>query len=162
MKPSELSKELREDQSPAMQARRTLIALSLIGIGIGKIVTLYQVGIIKKLPDPPISIFDSNKVNASDYAYKRLATPDAVLMILTYATTTMLAAGGRADRASKNPLWVKAMFVKILLDCLTNAKLGTEEYQTNKKLCAYCQTATVISFISLLVAWPEFKESLEN
>jgi uncharacterized membrane protein len=160
MKPSELSKELRESQSPEMKARRTLIALSLLGVGIGKFVTLYQTGIIKKLPDPPIPIFDSNKVNASDYAYKRFATPDAALMIITYATTAWLASAGREERATKNPLWVKAMFAKILLDCATNVKLGTEEYAENKKLCFYCQSATLISFISLFVAWPEFKKSL--
>lgn len=162
MKPSELSQELRESQSPALQARRTLVALSFIGAALGKIVSLYQVGIIKHLPDPPISLFDSDKVDASDYAYKRFATPDAFLMVLTYATTAWLAGAGREDRATKNPLWVKAMFGKILLDVGTNLMLAREEYAENKKLCFYCQSASLISLVSLLVAWPEFKKAIEK
>lgn len=162
MQPSQLSQELREGSSPDLNARRTIITLSFVGVVIAKIVSLYQIGIIKKLPDPPIAIFDSNKVNASDYAYKRFATPDAFLMLLTYASTAWLAGGGREDRAKRNPLWVYAMFGKIALDCLTNVKLGMEEYQTNKKLCFYCQTATVISFVSLLAALPEFKRALRK
>lgn len=162
MKPSELSKELREGQSPELRARRALVALSFVGVTIGQIVSLYQVGIIKHLPDPPIPLFDSDKVDASDYAYKRFATPDAFLMVILYGLTALLAGAGREDRAHKTPLWAQAMFAKILLDCGTNVMLGIEEYQTNKKLCFYCQSATVISFISLLIAWPEFKKSLKD
>lgn len=143
-----------------MRARRALVALSLIGVGIGKFVSLYQFGLIKRLPDPPIPIFDSTKVNASDYAYKRGATADAFLMIITYATTAWLAASGRDERATKNPLWVKVMFGKILLDIATNLMLAREEYAENKKLCFYCQSASLISLVSLLVAWPEFKKSI--
>lgn len=160
MKPSELSKELRENQSPALRARRTLVALSLIGVALGKIVALYQFGIIKHLPDPPIGVFDSDKVDASDYAYKRFATPDAFLMVLTYATTAWLAGAGREDRAEKTPLWVKAMFGKIALDVGTNLMLAREEWAENKKLCFYCQSASLISLLSLLIAYPEFKKSL--
>jgi uncharacterized membrane protein len=162
MKPSELSKELREGQSPFLQARRTLVALSFLGVAIGKIVSLYQIGIIKHLPDPPLDVFDSDKVDASDYAYKRFATPDAFLMVLTYGTTAWLAGAGREDRAEKTPLWVQLMFGKIALDIGTNLMLAREEWAENKKLCFYCQSATVLSILSLIVAWPEFKKSIRK
>jgi hypothetical protein len=48
----------------------------MLGSAVAQIVSLYQTGIIKKLPDPPIPIFDSDKVDASDYAYKRMNSPD--------------------------------------------------------------------------------------
>jgi hypothetical protein len=44
-----------------------------------------------RLPDLPVRPFDSNRVNASEYAYKRLQVPDAFLMGGTYAVTAALA-----------------------------------------------------------------------
>jgi uncharacterized membrane protein len=160
MKPSELSKQLREGNSPFLQNRRAIVGLSLIGVGAAKIVSLYQIGIIKNLPDPPLSIFDSTKVDASDYAYKRFATPDAFLMLVSYATTAWLAGAGREDREKRNPLWTFAMTGKIAVDVLAALQLGREEWAENKKLCAYCQLATIASIASLLLAIPETKKAL--
>ncbi|HEX9995700.1 MAG TPA: vitamin K epoxide reductase family protein [Abditibacterium sp.] len=162
MKPSELSKELREGNSPLLQNRRAIVALSFVGIAAAKIVSLYQVGIIKKLPDPPISIFDSSKVNASDYAYKRFATPDALLMLISYSMTAWLASAGRQNREKRNPLWTFAMTGKILFDVLTAVELAREEWDENKKLCAYCQSATIASIASLLLAIPEAKAAIRR
>ena len=162
MKPSELSDELRNGKSPFLQNRRAIVALSLIGVGAAQIVSLYQIGIIKKLPDPPIPLFDSSKVDASDYAYKRLATPDAFLMLMSYATTAWLAGAGREDRAKRNPLWTLAMTGKIVLDILSAFQLAREEWGENKKLCAYCQLATLASVVSLFYALPETKKALEK
>ena len=155
MTPSQLSRELRLAQTPDLKRRRGIFALSMAGIGIAQIVSLYQVGIIKHLPDPPLDVIDSNKVNASDYAYKRLQTPDGVLMILTYALTAWLAASGGKDRAQTLPAVPLLMGVKALGDVLTNLELAREEWNDNKKLCAYCQGASVLSIIILCLAAPE-------
>lgn len=155
MTPSELSRDLREGHSPDLTNRRRVFGLSMAGVLIGQIVSLYQLGIIKKLPDPPIGIFDSNKVNASDYAYKRGYTPDAVFMIFTYATTAWLAAMGGKDRSKTMPLISLLMGAKALFDVLTNLELAREEWNDNKKFCAYCQSATIISLITVLFTAPE-------
>ncbi len=34
----------------------------------GQVVSLYQTGVISHLPDPPLPVFDADKVDASDYA----------------------------------------------------------------------------------------------
>ena len=69
--PSQLSYELREEQSPDLTRRRWAIGLSLIGAAIGGVVGLYQTGIVKRLPDIlPGRVWDAEKVDASDYAYK--------------------------------------------------------------------------------------------
>ena len=162
MSPKELSKNLREGEGDELKARRKIVILSLLGIGAGQIVSLYQFGILKKLPDPPISIFDSTKVNAGEYAYKRLAVPDAFLMMATYATTAILAGMGESKRAEKAPLLPILMGGKILLDVVTNLVLATEEYKGSKKLCFYCQSATVVSLVSLFLAWPEVKKALDK
>lgn len=155
MTPSQLSRELREGQSPDLTNRRWIIGLSLLGTVAGQIVTMYQTGIIKHLPDPPVRIFDSDKVDASNYAYKRAQTPDAVLMILTYGLTTWLAAAGGKNRARTQPWLPIALGVKTLADTATNLTLAQEEWAENKALCAYCQAASVLSVASVALALPE-------
>ena len=54
MNPTQLSHELRLETSADLNRRRWLVGLSMRGATIGQVVTLYQTGIIKRLPDPPI------------------------------------------------------------------------------------------------------------
>lgn len=112
MKPTELSRQLREGQSPELNNRRWIVGLSLLGVGMAQIVSLYQVGIVKHLPDPPLDVFDSDKVDASDYAYKRFLTPDGFLMLMSYATTAWLAGIGGEKRSQTHPLLSLAMGAK--------------------------------------------------
>lgn len=160
--PRRLSHELRETTSPDLRRRRWQIGLSLVGVAIGKIVTLYQTGIIRRLPDPPVDVFDSTRVNASNYAYKRLQTPDATLMIVTYGITAALAAAGGKNRAEEQPLLAVATAAKMAMDVGTNLKLAQEEWAENKALCAYCQTATLLSLASLVLALPEATRALRR
>lgn len=52
-------------------------------------------GVIRRLPNPRGRVFDSRRVDASDCAYKRLQTPDGLLMTGTCAMTAILAGAGR-------------------------------------------------------------------
>lgn len=76
-------------------------------------------------------------------------------MIFTYATTAWLAAMGGKDRSKTMPRVPALMGAKVLIDIVTNLELAREEWATNKKLCAYFQTASVISFITVFFALPE-------
>jgi uncharacterized membrane protein len=155
MTPRELSEELRNDSNPDLQRRRWIVGLSLVGTAMAQIVSLYQVGIVRRLPDPPLEIFDSTKVDASDYAYKRLQTPDAFMMLASYAVTAWLAGAGGKNRATQTPLLPVALGLKTVLDTATAVELGREEWQENKALCAYCQVATICSVVSVALAAPE-------
>jgi uncharacterized membrane protein len=152
--PAQLSRELREETSPDLRRRRWVVGLSIFGSVAAQIVALYQTGIIKRLPDPP-GPFDSDKVDASDYAYKRLQTPDGFLMLGTYAVTGALAAAGGKDRATQQPWLPIAAAAKTLYDAATTVKLGREEWAENKALCAYCQAATLATFASAALTLPE-------
>lgn len=66
--PQALRVELQTAESGDLWRRRAAIAVSLVGIVAMAIVTLFQTGIVRRLPDPPIGGFDSNKVNSSDTA----------------------------------------------------------------------------------------------
>ncbi len=160
--PTQLSRELRLGSSPDLNRRRWIIGLSLVTVAAGQIVSLYQTGIIHHLPDPPLDVFDSDKVDASDYAYKRLQSPDAPAMIVTGGITTMLAAAGPLNRAYSMPAVPLAMAAKTLLDVATNVKLGIEEWQENKKLCFYCQVSTLAALAAAVLALPEAVKAARN
>lgn len=153
--PKALSRDLRLASSPDLRRRRWLVGLSFIGVSIGQVVGLYQMGILRRLPDPPAGPFASERVNAAPYAYKRLQVPDAFLMLGTYAVTAGLAAAGGRDRAEDQPWLPVAAAAKAAYDVAANLKLAREEWDDNKALCAYCQTASLISMASLLIALPE-------
>jgi uncharacterized membrane protein len=160
--PTELSRDLRRRTDPDLRRRRWLVGLSLFGVAIGQVVMLYQTGILRRLPDPPVGPFDSERVNASDYAYKRLQLPDAVLMVATYAVTAALAAAGGRNRSEEQPFLPVALAAKTLFDVGTNLKLAQEEWADNKAFCAYCQTASLVSIASLALALPEASRGLRN
>ena len=154
--PARLSQELREGSSPDLARRRAAIALSFTGILIGKVVADYQPGLIKRLPDVlPGRIFDAEKVDASDYAYKRMQVPDALLMVLTYASTAALAAAGGKDRARENPKLPIIAAAKAGYDVTTAFRLAREEWGDNKALCSWCQIGTLVSAATFALAIPE-------
>lgn len=156
LSPATLSRELREGRSSDLSRRRWTIGLSIVGAAIGGVVTLYQTGIIRRLPDIlPGPLFDAEKVDASDYAYKRLQMPDAPQMIITYAITAALASAGGAQRATRQPALPIALAAKAWYDLATCVKLGREEWADNKALCSWCQVATLISAITAALSLPE-------
>lgn len=155
MHPSRLSRELRTGRGEDLRRRRWILGLSLLGAAIGGVVGAYQTGIIRRLPDPPVGPFNSERVDASDYAYRRLQTPDGLLMVLTYSATAVLAGAGGADRARETPHIPLLLAAKTLYDAQTTLRLAREEWQENGALCAYCQTATLATMASLALSLPE-------
>jgi uncharacterized membrane protein len=154
--PAQLSRELREEVSPDLTRRRWAVGLSFAGALIGTVVGAYQTGIIKRLPDIlPGKIWDAEKVDASDYAYSRLQTPDATLMVVNYGVTAALAAAGGKDRAQRSPLIALAFAAKAANDFATTLRLTREEWAENEALCSWCQVATLISAATFALSLPE-------
>jgi hypothetical protein len=159
----QVSHELREGSGdPDLARRRWIVGLSLLGAAAGQAVTAYQMGLIKTLPDPPIPVFDSPKVDAAENGYWRFESPDAPAMIASYGVTAALASAGGTDRAETHPWLPIATAAKALGDVVTTVKLGAEEWQVNKKLCFYCQVATVASLATAVLAVPEALRALGN
>lgn len=152
--PSQLSRYLRTGTDGDLRRRRAVVGLSLLGMAAGQVVTAFQTGLVGRLPDPP-GPFDSARVDASDYAYRRLSTPDGLLMLMTYAGTAWLAGAGGEDRPRHRPLLPLLLGAKVASDVATNLKLASEEWSDNRALCAYCQTASVASLVSLALVLPE-------
>lgn len=158
MNPARLSRELREGQSPDLTRRRWTVGLTLVGTVMAQIVSAYQIGLVEHLPDPPGKlgeIFDATKVDASDYAYQRMDTPDGFLMLTTLGVTATLAAAGGKDRAHRTPWLPIAAAAKALYDAVTVVALAREEWQDNKALCQYCQVASLTSLAVAALTIPE-------
>lgn len=160
MDPHWLSRELRHDRSAELRRRRQITGLSLVGAAAGAIVGAYQMGLFRRLPDLPLRLFDASRVDASDYAYKRLDTPDGLLMIANYAVTAILAGAGGRDRWRDQPWLPVALAAKTVYDTVTALRLGVEEWQDNEALCGYCQAATLASLASMAIAMPEAARAL--
>lgn len=161
--PARLSRELRTGADPDLQRRRWAIGLSFVGLVAGVAVTAYQTGMIRRLPDIlPGAVFDAEQVDASNYAYKRLQTPDGAQMLVTYALTIAFAAAGGADRAREQPALALAATAKAAFDLATCAKLAQEEWAENHKLCSWCQIATLASVATFAVLLPEARRAIQN
>jgi uncharacterized membrane protein len=158
--PAQLSRELRQGSNANLGRRRWGVGLSLAGVMIGGIVGAYQIGLIKRLPDiAPGDLFDAEKVDASDYAYAKLQTPDAFLMIVTYGVTAALLAAGGKDRARQNPALPVAAAAKAGYDLLTCLRLARLEWQENRAFCSWCQAATLISATIFALSLAEAREA---
>ncbi len=154
--------ELRKVQSTDdLTIRRTIILLSAIGLADFSVISLYQTGVIKKLPDLPFSIFDSNKVNASKEAYQ-FGVPDGPISAAVYAATMILAAAGGSEKASRPPVW------NVLLGgAITGNAAGALYYLYDmifkqKKICLYCVTGAAINIASAVLVAPLVKRSLKK
>ena len=73
-------------------------------------VACYQLSLIPKLPDPPLSVFDSEHITMSKMAHP-LGIPDALLGLASFGTTLTL-----AILAGRNGTARKLLGVKLGLD----------------------------------------------
>jgi uncharacterized membrane protein len=101
-------------------------------------VALYQTGVLSHLPDPPTSIFDSERITMSKTAHP-LGIPDALLGLASFTATLTLAILARRHRTAK-PL----LAAKIVLDAPVAAFNTGRQVFGFGKLCPWC-TGTAIS-----------------
>lgn len=162
MRADELSRELREGTGGFLERRRRVAALSLVAAGSMGVITLYQMGIIPHLPEPPIPGLDADKVDASAEAYEKLDTPDAALGLLSYATTLVLAGMGGRDRARRDPWVPLALAVKAGVDATQAAKLTWDQWDKHRAFCSWCLVAAGATFATLPEVIPEAKAALRQ
>ncbi len=146
MTPKKLSHELRTGSGDFLEERRGVIALSLTAIGCMGLIALYQIGIIRRLPDLPLPLMDSDKVDASEEAYEKFSTPDAFIGLGSYAVTMGLAAMGGKNRATERPLLPLALAAKASVDAIQAAKLTYDQWAKHKAFCIWCLLAAGATF----------------
>ncbi len=123
---------LTEDNQPL------LIIASCVALATLAPVALYQIGVISELPDPPMSVFDSEKITMSKTAHP-LGIPDALLGLASFGTTLTLAL-----LADRNQTAKKLLGVKLGLDASAAAFNAGRQVVNFRKLCSWC-TATAFA-----------------
>lgn len=157
-----LSRELREDSGGFLESRRAIVGLSLFSAGLMGLIALYQIGIIRRVPDPPLPGFDSDRVNGSGEAYKILQTPDGILGLGSYAVTAGLAAMGGTERVREQPWIPLALAGKALLDLINAGRLTWQELARQRALCFCCLLATAATIAAVPLSWPEAREAFSS
>lgn len=157
MSQQELSpvKKIKKESSEPTENRRRIALLSAIGLLDFVPISLYQLGIIHHLPDPPVQLFDSDYVNASEDA-QLAGVPDGPVSLLMYATNLALTAG--AIKKDKKRNIVDYMIAGNALGQAAGGAYYLYNMATKqKRICLYCATGAFINFAALVPLYKLFR-----
>lgn len=159
--PPQLRRELQESDSKNMRRRRRIIALSIVGIGVTGLISLFQTGMVKHLPDPPVEGFDADKVTTSDQAFL-LGGADAPFAVFSFALNLPLAAFGGEHRAAQTPLVPLAAAGKSAIDAAASVWYVSQMPTSVKAWCLYCLVTAAAFGGVFALTLPEAKTALAN
>lgn len=119
------------------------------------LVAAYQAGLLRRVPEPPLRLFDADHVDASAEAYQYLKVPDAALGLVSYATTLALATAGNARRAEERPWLPVALAAKVALDAAGAIYLSAEQASKHRRFCSWCLAASAATMAMVPQVVPE-------
>lgn len=148
-------KKIKKKSNGTTENRRNIALLSAAGLIDFVPISLYQLGIIRHLPDIPAKLFDSDYVNASKDA-QVMGIPDGPVSLLMYAANLVLVAGA-VKKKERN--WVDYL---IAGNAMGQAAGGVyylyDMIVKQKKICPYCVTGALINFAALIPLYKLFKK----
>lgn len=100
-------------------------------------VALYQMGLLARLPDPPLRVFDSARITTSKAAYP-LGVPDGLFGLASFGTTLGLIFLARHHQTAK-----RLLGAKLILDASTAAFNASRQIISFGKLCSWCTGAAL-------------------
>lgn len=150
MDQQQLRTALRQGKTADLRRRRAIIAVSLAGMTSMTLVSLFQTGMLKHLPEVPLRGFDSDKVNGAGAAY-RLGVPDGTL-----------AAMGGADRAREQPLVPVLAALKGTLDAAIAARYVYEMPAKRGAWSSYSIIAALVDWTVFGLTLPEARRALAS
>jgi uncharacterized membrane protein len=161
LKAADIQRTWRDGRDPSLRRRRTIAALASAGLADFAVISLYQMGAIRHLPDPPIRAFDSDRVNASTKAYA-LGVPDGTTGALLYAAELVLSAFG-GSRKSGRPLAASALLAGA-------AAVGAgaavyylwDMFARERRACAYCLVGSALNLSMLPLALGDLAEHMRE
>lgn len=139
--------QIRKDTSEATQCRRDIAALAALGLVDFSLISLFQLGYIRHLPDVPGKVFDTEKVNSSKDAVL-FGLPDGVVSLGAYTATIGLAVAATRFKKPSRVLDV-AMGAVLLGQAAGAAQYLYNMTAVQKKVCVYCVAGAVINFAAL-------------
>lgn len=157
----ELSTEVRGGDGADLRHRRAVVRLSLVAATAMGFVSLYQLGVLRHLPDPPLPGFDADRVNGSDEAYP-LGIPDALLGLGSFTATAVLAAAGGPSRAGHTPWLPIGLAAKATADAAVAARLTCVQAFKLRAFSLWSLLATAATFGILPLVMPEARRALQH
>jgi uncharacterized membrane protein len=121
------------------------------------LVSLFQTGMIRRLPDPPTRRpnFDTTKVNSSKEAYS-YGMPDGPLALGFHAANLALAAAGPPERDRERPwLPLTASLLSGAQAAVAVKYLFYQMPQVDKAWCPYCIVDALAHFATFALTLPE-------
>ena len=118
--------------------RPLLIGASCAALATLVPVALYQLGAISHLPDPPMRVFDSDRITMSKAAHP-LGVPDAVLGLTSFGTTLALAILANRSKTAR-----RLLGMKLMADVSAAAFNAGRQVVGFRKLCSWC-TGTALA-----------------
>lgn len=159
--PEELRRRVRSD-AEEMRWRRGIVGASLVGMAAMGVVSLYQTGVIRHLPDPPTRWphFHSDKVNASPTAFG-YGMPDGPITLAAHAVNLALAAAGPPDRYRRRP------WLPLLASLLSGAQAAVaakylfhQMPYVDEAWCPYCVADALTHFATFALTLPEVAQAM--
>lgn len=152
---------LRNGNESDLAKRRKVILLSAIGLIDFSIISLYQTGIIKHLPDIPHRLFDSDYVNASEDAYQ-FGAPDGPISATAYAAALVLASAGGSQKTGRKPSLDLALGAVLAGNAMGGVYYLHNMIFKQKKICLYCMAGAAINIASLFIMAPAVLRSAKQ
>lgn len=101
-------------------------------------VALYQLAIVKHLPDPPGTIFDSEGITSSRTAHP-FGVPDSLPGLVSYSATLALLIAAHGQRASAGKATTRRLLgAKLALDGGLALFNTVRQVVVFRKLCGWC------------------------
>ncbi len=164
MSPEQLSEVLRLESGLYLWCRRGIILTSFISALCMMVVAVYQTGIVRHLIEPPLRLFNADRVDAAPEAYSRmhLPMPDAFVGLVSYAITAALASLGGATRYERW-WWLPLLLgLKVFADAYQAGKLSWEQWSVHREFCFWCLLAAMATIIAVPLAVPEMWAALKR
>ncbi len=156
-----LGRRLRKTRSPEMRDRRAAFTLTLAATGLLGMLSLFQLGAIRRLPDLRARRFQAEAVSSSGEGYL-FETPDAALGVFSYAVTMLLVAAGPADRGRTKPWLPGLAFAKSFFDSANASRLVRIQFRDLHYYCIWCLSISALTFATLPFTADELRLALRR
>ncbi len=146
---------MRRGSGTFLDNRRRIAGLTTGAAAALGAVGLYQFGVVRHLPEPPLSFLGADVVDASGEAYELLRTPDSSIGILSAGATLALAGMGDGERWRTRPVLPLLFAAKVAADAVGGLYLFAEQASKHRRFCSYCTVAALLNVAAVPLVLPE-------
>jgi hypothetical protein len=157
-----VSDDLRLGTGDFLDQRRRVAALGLGAAAAYAVVCLYQFGVARRVPEPPLPGLDAERVDAGGEAYALLRTPDAALGLTSVGITLVLTGMGDRRRHREHPWTTLAAGGKALADAGMAGLLFAEQLTKHRKICSWCTLAAALHLAAVPPVLAETRAALST